>query len=148
MWLSAKAVRRWSTRRTNAHRAKALHFLGSEVPKISGQESVEAVTNVFQDRIYGDFVLQRTVEQTVDESCVPRERVQQRTASAKLMILPKSWSDPLFHRHAVIEEITDSREREAEYNKKVAEQEWLDLMHFLRNRLTEIEEQLVLLLRS
>ena len=28
-----------------------------------------------------DRMLQRTVEQTLDESCVPRERVQQRTAN-------------------------------------------------------------------
>ena len=38
-----------------------------------------------------------------------------------------------------------SIERDAEYDKKVAEMEWLDLMLFFENRLTEIDEQLVLL---
>ena len=45
---------------------------------------------------------------------------------------------------AVFERLIESREREAEYNKKVAEKEWLDLMLFSRNLLTAIQEQLVL----
>ena len=43
-----------------------------------------------------------------------------------------------------MEQIIAIREREAKHNEKVAE-EWLDLMHFSSNRLTEINEQLVLL---
>ena len=65
---------------------------------------------------------------------LPRERVQQRTA--------KQTGD---FAHGVIEDLIASLEREAENNKKVAEREWLDLMPFLKNRWTEIEEQLVLL---
>ena len=33
----------------------------------------------------------------------------------------------------------DSLERDADYDKKVAETEWPDLMFFVKNQLTEIE---------
>ena len=90
-----------------------------------------------------DRVLERTVEQTLDESCVPRGRLQQRTAK-QYGDLTKEF-EALFNQQTVIEIIIDSRNREAENNKKVTEKEWLDLMHFLRSRLTDIKEQLVFL---
>ena len=100
------------------------------------EESLEAVKNVFQEQIsercreQGGFIemskissqdqmLLRTVEPTLNESCVPHEHVQQR--------IVKQFHDfaqefeALFNQQTVIEMIIDSREREAEYNKKVAE---------------------------
>ena len=72
------------------------------------EERVEVVKTVFQKRISERIfeqggvvevskissqhrVLQRTVEQTLDESCVPRTRGNNELPS-KLMILPKSWA--------------------------------------------------------
>ena len=55
--------------------------------------------------------------------------------------------EALLNQQSVIEINIDCREREAEYNKKVAEKEWSDLMRLLRNRMTKIKERLVLLVK-
>ena len=55
-----------------------------------------------------DRLLQRTVEQTLDESCVPRERTQQRTAKPYDFI---QELDVLFNHQAVFENIFDCRLR-------------------------------------
>ena len=91
-----------------------------------------------------DRVLQRTVEQTLDESCVPRERTQQRTAKPYDFI---QELDVLFNQQAVFENIIDCRLLEVKYDKEVAEKEWSDLMAFLRNGLIEIKELLALVLK-
>ena len=48
---------------------------------------------------------------------------------------------------SALEDHIASFEREVEWCKNVAEKEWLDLMPLLRNRLSEIEEQLALALK-
>ena len=129
-----------------------------EVPKISSQESVEAVNIVPQERLSPrmceqigvievptisrqDKILQRTVEQTLDESCVPCERAQQLTAKFAVF---NPELDALFNQEAVFENIIDFRLRGVKYDKEAAEKEWLDLMRFLTNRLIEIKEPLTL----
>ena len=90
-------------------------------------------------------MLQRTVEQTLDESCVPRERVQQRTATQIDDFAQEL--DTLLKQHSILLVNIASLERDAECGKNVAEMEWADLMRFLKNQLTEIDEQFVLLVR-
>ena len=84
-----------------------------EVPKISSQEQI----------------LQRTVEQILEEFGVPRVR-----GIAKSDDFIQEL-DALFNRDAVFENVIDCRLREVKYDKEVLEKEWLDLTPFLRDRL-------------
>ena len=88
-------------------------------------------------------MLQRAVEQTLDESCIPRERVQQRIVKQSDDLAQELGA--LLNQQAVIEDLIASLERQAEKNKKVAERQLPDLMPLLKNQSTGIEEQLVLL---
>ena len=58
------------------------------------------------------------------------------------IIVPKSWT--LQQKSILLVNIA-SLERDAEYDKKVADMEWLDLMLFLENQLSDMDEQLFLL---
>ena len=55
---------------------------------ICGQGGVIGVSEISSQ----DRMLQRTVEQTLGESCVPRERVQQRTAT-QMDDAPQYWDE-------------------------------------------------------
>ena len=89
-------------------------------------------------------MLQRTVEQTLDESRVARERVQQRAAKSDKY---GQELDALFRKQRAFEGRISGLEREAEYNESVAEREWLGLVPLSRNGLFQIKEQLALALK-
>ena len=109
-----------------------------------------------------DRMLQRSMEQTLhesvfavrwlpheretlDEPCLPRERPQQRIA--KQIDHSAQELDALLKHQSFLMVDIASLDRDAKYDKIVAEREWSDLVLLLENQLTEIDEQLVLLVR-
>ena len=80
----------------------------------------------------------------MDESCVARDRVQQRTAKSDEY---GQELDALFTEQRAFEDHIASLECDAEYGECVAEKEWLGLMPLLRNSLFQIKEQLALALK-
>ena len=131
-----------------------------KVPKISSQDSVEAVKNVRHERTsegsVNRFWLSKCPRPDVRTECCS---VQSSRLSTSLVsrvneynnVLPnlinKSKLDALFTKQRAFEDHIASLEREAEYTESVAEKEWLGLMPLLRSRLSEIKEQLALALK-
>ena len=116
-----------------------------DFPKGLYQETVQQrwVTSVPQERnserkceqIGGDRCAQVKMVPQVHISTIGSlvSRVQQ--FAVNFVVTTELYA--LLYQQAVFENIIDSREREAEYNKKVVEKEWPDLMLFL----TVIQEQ-------
>ena len=118
-----------------------------DVPKVSSQEGVEAVKKLsfgskFSERMCEQMefvqvprissqeqILQRAVEQVLEEFGVPRGRG---TAKSDDFI---QELDAMFNQDAVFENVIDCRLREVKNDKEVAEKEWLDLTLFLGDRL-------------
>ena len=87
-------------------------------------------------KISRDRVLQRKVVQTLDESCVARERVQQRNAKSKSWTLCSNSKECL--------RITLPASSVKRGTTGVAEKEWPDLLLLLGDSLSEIKEQFAL----
>ena len=64
-------------------RCQSSEFLSRQGSTAFGGQNIEDPVEIEVPKISSqDRMLQRTVEQTLDESCVARERVQQRTAKS------------------------------------------------------------------
>ena len=126
-------------------RCQSSRFLSRQGSTAFGGQNIENPVEIKVPKISSqDRMLQRTVEQTLDESRVALEPVQQRTAKSDKY---GQELDALFRKQRAFEDHIASLEREAEYNESVAEKEWLGLMPLLRNSLFQIKEQLALALK-
>ena len=114
-------------------RCQSSRFLSRQGLTAFGGQNIENPVDIKVPKVSSqDRMLQRTVEQTLDESRVAREPVQQRTAKSDKY---GQELDALFRKQRAFEDHSATFEREAEYNESVAEKERLDLMPLLRNSL-------------